>query len=103
MTVPQRGDSTSTTQIEIFWDTIDSPQDGDSDVTSYSLEWDVGSSGETWLREIGYLSNSLVTTITITDNLLVGHEYQFRLRAKNIWGWGVYSETVIIKAAKTVL
>jgi hypothetical protein len=28
-----------------------------------------------------------------------GATYYFRLRAKNEWGWGVYSEYVAIKAA----
>ena len=103
MQPPQRGASTSTTQIEVFWDTIGSPEDGDSAVTSYSLEWDVGSEGQTWVRELGYLSNSLATTYTVTDNVLIGQEYQFRLRAKNIWGWGIYSDVVTIKAAKKPL
>ena len=100
MAPPQRGTGTTTTQININWDTIGSPQDGDSPVTSYSMEWDVGSNGLTWVREIGYLSNSLLTSFTVTDNILIGHAYQFRLRAKNIWGWGAYSEVVIIKAAR---
>ena len=32
--------------------------------------------------------------------MIIGQEYQFRLRAKNIWGWGGYSSIVNIKAAK---
>lgn len=99
MEPPQRGDDTSTTMIQVHWDTISSPQDGDSDVTSYSLEWDVGSDGETWATEIGYLSNSLLTTYSLTDNIIIGQSYQFRLRAKNIWGWGAYSQIETIKAA----
>ena len=84
----------------MIWDTIGSPQNGDSEITSYSLEWDVGSGGVTWIREVGFLSNSLATTHTVTDNIIIGHEYQFRLRAKNVWGWGAYSEVVTIKAAR---
>lgn len=84
----------------MFWSTIGSPQDGDSTVTSYSLEWDVGSEGQSWVREIGYLSNSLATTYTVTENIVIGKDYQFRLRAKNIWGWGAYSTISTIKAAR---
>ena len=84
----------------MFWSTIGSPQDGDSTVTSYSLEWDVGSDGQSWVREIGYLSNSLATTYTVTENIVIGKDYQFRLRAKNIWGWGTYSTISTIKAAR---
>ena len=100
MVPPQRDSATSTELIAVFWDTITNPDNGDSEVTSYSLEWDVGSNGATWIREIGYLSNSLETTYSVTDNILVGYEYQFRLRAKNIWGWGAYSTIVTIKAAR---
>lgn len=72
MEAPERGPSTSTTQIEVTWETIESPDNGDSEVTSYSLEWDVGSAGQTWVREIGYLSNSLATSHTVTDNIIIG-------------------------------
>jgi len=38
-------------------------------------------------------------TVTLTDYIIRGQTYYFRLRAKNEWGWGVYSEIVAIKAA----
>ena len=75
MVAPQRGSNTSPVLIEVVWATISSPYNGDSTITSYSLEWDVGSGGQTWVYEIGYLSTSLATTYSLTDNIISGNEY----------------------------
>ena len=75
MSSPQRGSNTSTQLIEVNWQTITSPQNGLAEVTSYSLEWDAGSAGETWVPEIGYLSNSLDLTYSVSDNIVPGNEY----------------------------
>jgi hypothetical protein len=49
------------------------------------------------------LNDQNLLTVTLTDYVLRGATYFFRLRAKNEWGWGVYSEYVAIIAARRPL
>lgn len=39
-------------------------------------------------------------TALVTSNVESGSLYAFRVRAKNIFGWGPYSEPAIIQAAR---
>lgn len=48
---------------------------------------------------VGFVANSLATTFLATNSLTSGHHYRFRVRAKNIWGWGPYSPETTIQAA----
>lgn len=48
MNVPIRNALTNTEEIFIDWLPITSPEDGNSEVLSYSLEYDKGTSGESW-------------------------------------------------------
>lgn len=61
-----------------------------------NLEWDKGTGD--WISLIGGTYNSLLTTFTVTG-LTPGHNYNFRYRAKNDFGWGPYSNIATIKAA----
>ena len=103
MNVPMRGIDTATNQIQVDWNTVSAPDNGDAEVTSYSLEWDASTGGASWVSLVGYLSNYLGQTYLVTDNVIEGREYQFRLRAKNAWGWGAYSDVTTIKAAREPL
>jgi hypothetical protein len=49
---------------------------------------------------IGSNIDSTALTFTVSSSIIGGTTYQFRVRAKNYWGWGSYSSTVSIKAAK---
>jgi len=100
MNAPTRGADTSTVKIHVEWNTITTPQNGDAEVTSYSLEWDAGTGGAAWAALVGKHSNSLATTFTVTDGIQRSKVYQFRVVARNIWGWGAYSAVTSIKAAK---
>ena len=99
MNAPTRGVSTNTKQIEIQWLALTTPQNGDSSVLSYNLEWDGGSSGSVYSSLVGYVANSLSTSFLATNGLTAGQLYRFRVRAKNIWGWGPYSSHTTIQAA----
>ena len=103
MHAPIRGINTATNQVQVDWSTIAPPDNGDAEVTSYSLEWDANTNGASWVSLVGYLSNYLGTSYLVTDNVIEGREYQFRLRAKNVWGWGVYSDVTTVKAAREPL
>jgi len=36
---------------------------------------------------------------TVTNNVLEGQYYKFKIRAKNIWGWGPFSPVATIRAS----
>ena len=48
---------------------------------------------------IGLASNSTTLTYTVSSSIQVGYVYKFRYRAKNIFGWGSYSDTLSLYAA----
>jgi len=66
---------------------------GGSLITSLNLQWDQGTSGAQWSTLIGELPDSTTTTFLLTGVLVeAGKIYKFRYRAKNIFGWGDYSD-----------
>lgn len=71
---------------------------GGSDIVSYSLEWDAGTSGATYSSLIGETSNNILMTHT-QSSLTEGGSYRFRYRAKNIFGWSSYSNIMTSLAA----
>ena len=99
MSEPLRDDFTNTNQIVVDWNAISAPQNGDSSIISYSLEFDAGTQGGVWTAVIGYISPFTGLTTVVTENIKRGMNYQFRLRAQNMWGWGAYSTVTTIKAA----
>ena len=99
MNAPYRDDATNTEQIVVDWQKIGSPQNGNSNVTSYSLEFDSGTDGKVWTALTGYIAAFTNLTTVVTENIERGATYQFKLRAQNIWGWGAYSTIHHIQAA----
>lgn len=92
--LPFRGSETGPTQIDVRWETISTPQDGASPVLSYHLEYDNGTLGTktpTWTTLVGVAPDSLATQYLVTSQLVSGTTYAFRVRARNIFGWGDYS------------
>ena len=57
MSIPERDITTNTMMIVVNWKPIGNPQDGNSPVLSYSLEFDAGTNGDVWEPLIGYLSD----------------------------------------------
>ncbi len=58
---------------------------GNSDILSYSLYWDNGS-GTSNIE----LTDSLVTSYTVSG-LTGGATYLFKVRARNVYGYGTFS------------
>lgn len=54
MSVPVRNDFTDTTKIVVDWSSISSPEDGNSVVISYSLDFDQGSNQNSWSTLVGF-------------------------------------------------
>jgi len=69
------------------------PESGNSQILAYELVWNNGS-GETSV----FVSENLDTS-RILSGLTQGTDYIFKVRARNIYGFGVYSDEVTIRAA----
>lgn len=96
---PRSGANTNVNQIHVEWDALASPDNGDSAILSYSLEWDSGTSGATWTVLVGVSTDSTDTSYTLSSGITTGDDYLFRARAKNAFGWGDYSNEISLKAA----
>jgi hypothetical protein len=49
---------------------------------------------------IGFSPSSLLLTATLTNDVTGGSIYRFRVRARNVHGWGPFSTEKSIKAAQ---
>ena len=73
---------------------------GGSPIVSYGLEWDGGQEGSnTFETLVGDEINNIQLTYVKTD-LTSGVVYNFRYRAKNIYGWSPYSNVLSQVAAR---
>lgn len=73
---------------------------GDSDIISYHLQWDKANGGSSWFDVFGLSPTSLLTGTIQTVDIQGGQTYQYRVRARNIHGWGDFSDPFAIKAAE---
>jgi hypothetical protein len=48
---------------------------------------------------VGLDTNYVGTTFTLTDGVNEASDYNFKVRSKNIYGWGPYSSIKLIKAS----
>jgi hypothetical protein len=103
MNPPQRDSLTNDHQLHVFWEPLDPVSDfsesGGSAILSYGLEWDNETNEAQWLPLSGFSADSLSTAFTIQSGITKGSIYHFRVKAKNIYGWGPSSEVLAIAAA----
>lgn len=99
-TVQVDQENTSGWKISISWAALVAPNDGGSPITSYHVQWDEDGENFTDLfsSEIEFLDLAFVVLKT-THNLQAGQAYRFRYRAKNVFGWGEYSDPASYLAA----
>ena len=90
--------NTATDQISVTYGVTSPPADGGSPILSYSLEIDDGQGGS-FTKLVGFSSNSLLTSYTVTSGIEKGFEYRLRYRVKNAIGWSGYSPISFILAA----
>lgn len=64
-------------------------------MTSYQIDYDKNTNGAEWEELKGFESNNLDLYAIKTD-LQLTTSYRVRYRAKNIYGWGDYSESAEI-------
>jgi len=103
MTPPSEGSLTSEAQIEVVWAALATPAEtGGATISSYSLEWHAGGADPlaTWVSLVGDLSDNPGTSYIVTNGIIRGETFSFRLRARNIWGWGARSAESQIVASR---
>lgn len=101
MSTPTRVSTSTATRFDLSWTALVAPSTGGSDILSYFLEWDSGSTGTSWSQIVGYSPFSTATTYSVTGNssgLTAGATYGFRVSAYNIFGWGTTSTVAYLKA-----
>jgi hypothetical protein len=77
--------SKTDTDITLTWSALTGTSTGDSTILSYELLWDNG---------LGTVSIQLIDTLVYTytvSGLTGGASYQFKVCARNIYGYGAYS------------
>ena len=93
--------NTNQNQIKVMWSAVSGIDNGGSDVLSYNLQWDAGIEGQ-FVELVGQSNTYLSLFYTVTsavDGLTPGLAYTFRYRAKNIYGWGPFSNEATFLAA----
>lgn len=92
MVAPTEDPSSTDVTLTLNWVALTGAQAGNSDVIAYSLYWDNGVSGAAADIE---LTDALVTSFTV-NGVTGGQPYKFRVRARNIYGYGEYSPVLTI-------
>jgi hypothetical protein len=93
MQAPTEDLSSTDTQVTLHWLPLSGVDAGNSDVIAYSLYWDEGDASKTEADVPLY--DALVTEFTVTG-VTGGLTYRFRVRARNIYGSGPFSDETIV-------
>ena len=92
----RRGTLTSTSRIQLLWDPLTtSAETGDSLIRSYHLQWDSDGTNRNFVDLVGF-SEPYALTQFIATGTQPGVVYHFRIRARNKWGFGPWSQVVAI-------
>jgi large repetitive protein len=93
---PTRDSATTKDSLVIDWV---APTTNGASILSYNLYWDAGTNGATFTSLRGLLTDYTGLTHTQTSSVDIGDSYQFKVRAKNIWGWSAFSPVLTVVAA----
>ena len=96
---PTRGHLTSTTVMNIEWLPVE--ETGGATIDSYNLQWDDGTEGLNWFDlqgQEGSFDSTLTYTSPLTQLIIPGKTYRFRVRAHNVHGWSLAfsTETLVL-------
>ena len=75
------------------------PNDNGSTILSYVVYWDSGNAASELIELVGSPSQLTTTTFTISDAIQAGTSYQFKVKANNKWGSGLFSDVITVLAA----
>lgn len=73
----------------MYWSELTQPLDGHSEIISYNLQW---LHDGNWQDLQGETPGEIMTDFTLTSDIVRGETYSFKVRAKNIHGYGEFSE-----------
>lgn len=76
---------------------------GDAAILSYNLQWDQGLGGlveSDWADLVGNPANLISDAFIATNGIVGGQWFNFRVRAKNVYGFGLFSDPVSFKASQ---
>lgn len=93
-----RNDLTDYNQIVIDWTALAPGDDGDSQILGYNVQWKL-TSDVTWIDLVLPETSFTELQTKAVDNLVRGESYSFQIRARNIYGFGPFSDTQDILAA----
>ena len=83
-------------QVVITWS---APDNGGSSILSYVIYWDNGDSNAELTELVGSPSQLTQTTYTVSDSIVPGVTYRFKVKAVNKWGSGIFSDVLQVLAA----
>lgn len=98
--IPARDPTSSDTQLVVNVAALVDPVTGGAAITSYNIQYDDASTGAIWTDLIGFASDSLALTVTVTSSIDVGSIYRFRYRGKNAFGFGEWSDPLLLYASR---
>jgi hypothetical protein len=101
MAAPTRNAATSTVQIVLDWVALTGLNTGYSAITNYELQWDYGTAGVAWASLTGVTGPFIFTSYQVSTLIVQGVDYQFKIRALNMWGSGPFSLTTTIRASSS--
>ena len=64
------------------------------------MQYDDSSDGGAWSDLQGLNTDDVSLSFGVTQSIQAGQTYQFRYRAKNVNGWGPFSEILYLIAAR---
>lgn len=103
MAAPTEDASCTDVTLTMNWVALTGIDAGSSAVIAYSLYWDAGDSAAVTFTE---LTDALVTSFTV-NAVEGGRAYRFKVRARNIYGYGEYSAVTVVtpddKPGKTAI
>lgn len=67
-----RGPLTSEIKIQVIWQPLTGNSTGGASISSYYLQWDLGTNGINWYDIVGYTDPYLLLNFTVTSNIHAG-------------------------------
>jgi hypothetical protein len=81
---------TDDTRVHVSWAALVGDDTGGATILSYNLEQYVSGVWQELAGETNYYKE---TSFLCQTNIVAGQEYTFRIRARNKWGYGPYSDS----------